>query len=443
MTKCAKVFAASSACFVFLLASCASVAHYDAIDKDVASGKYEDALEKVKAAQGKEYRENDQILYLLDSGLVAHYAGNYTESSKTLGAAERRIEEAFTKSVTTEVSSYLVNDTVLEYPGEDYEDLYLNVFNALNYYQNGSTEDALVEIRRIDNKLKNLSTKYGTATSSAQQAAMDKSSGIPYDPAMYTTNFSNSALGRYLAMLFFRGTGKSDDARIDRDQVKLAFANQPGVYKFPLPPTLDEELAVPKGKARLNVISFNGLSPIKQDSTTRIFFGGDNTKWVKISVPVIARRPSAVVRTEVVLDSGQKFDLAMVEDLGAVAEETFKQKAGFIYFKTIIRSIAKTTSSAMLDAGADNANDSNTAILLSLLSIGTQVYAEASEQADLRMSRYFPSEALVGGLTIDPGMYSFTINYYGKNDTIVHSNRFNNVEVKPNRLNLAEAICIK
>jgi hypothetical protein len=423
-----------------MFVSCVSVAHYEAIDGDVSRGDFAAGRQKVEAAKGKEYRDNDAILYLLDAGMLSHYAGDYGNSSKELGSAERAIEEAYTKSITNQASSYLVNDTTLEYPGEDYEDIYLNVFNALNYYQNGSVEGALVEIRRVDNKLKKLSTKYGTEISNAQKAVMAKSSEVPYDPSTTTVNFSNSALGRYLGMLFYRGEGKSDDARIDRDQVKLAFANQPDVYKFGLPPSLDAELNVPRGKARLNVISFNGLSPIKTDNTIRIGTGGGH--WLKITVPVIVRRPSAISRTEVVLDSGEKFDLAIIEDLGAVAEETFRQKAGLIYLKTVLRSIAKTTTSAVLDEKSDEV-DGNARLALALLSVGTQVYAEASEQADLRMSRYFPSEAVVGGITLDPGIYSFTVNYYGQNGGIVSSRRFTNVEIKANRLNLTEAICIK
>jgi hypothetical protein len=423
-----------------LFASCVSVAHYEAIDQDVARGDFAAGRQKVEEAKGKEYRDNDTILYLLDAGLLSHYSGDYANSSKELGTAERAIEEAFTKSITNQASSYLVNDTTLEYPGEDYEDIYLNVFNALNYYHSGSTEGALVEIRRVDNKLKNLSTKYGTEISNAQKSVMAKSSDVPYDPATTTVNFSNSALGRYLGMLFYRAEGKSDDARIDRDQVKLAFANQPNVYKFGLPPSLDDELSVPKGKARLNVISFNGLSPIKEDNTIRIPTGGGH--WLKITVPVIVRRPSAIARTEVVLDSGERFNLAIVEDLGAVAEETFKQKAGLIYLKTVLRSIAKTTASAVLDERSDDVGG-DAGIALALLSIGTQVYAEASEQADLRMSRYFPSEAVVGGVNLDPGLYSFTVNYYNRDNGIAYSRRFTNVEVKANKLNLTEAVCIK
>ena len=422
------------------LASCASVAHYDAIDSEVSTGNYPGAYAKVQASKDK-YRDIDYVLYKLDAGLLAHYAGNWSDSSKLLGDAERGIEAAFTKSVTREASSYLVNDNTKEYSGDDYEDVYLNVFNALNYYHRGSIEDALVEVRRVDNKLKFIATKYNRAISNAQRASLEKSPGIPYDPGQATVKFTNSALARYLSMLLYRSEGKADDARIDRDKVKLAFADQPSVYTFPLPTSLDDELSVPRGKARLNVMCFYGPAPIKTENDTRILLSPGN--WVKIALPSITQRPTAVARVEVTLDSGQAFILEKIEDLGAAAAETFKQKATFIYFKTIIRSVAKTTSSVLLEKGADKADDSGTGLLLNILSVGAQVYAEASEQADLRISHYFPSKAAVGGITLDPGTYSFTVRYYNASNGLVYEERFQNVTVAAEGLNLTEAICIK
>jgi hypothetical protein len=433
------VFIFCSALLSFV--SCASVSHYGAIDASIASGNYPEAVEQLHAAKDSSYGKNDQVLYYLEDGMLSYYAKNYEESSKSLGIAERGIEEAFTKSVTLSVSSYLVNDNTLEYAGEDYEDIYLNAFNSLNYYHSGSVEDALVEIRRIDNKLKYLSTKYGTAISNAQSAVLEKSADIPYDSESARIEFTNSALARYIGMLFYRAEGMYDDARIDRDQVKLAFANQPSVYGFPLPSTLNDELVVPKGKARLNVISFSGMSPIKTEDVVRIPLG--DTNWIKISLPVMMSRPSAVARIEVALDSGERFDLEQIEDIGAISAETFRQRASLIYLKTVLRSIAKTSSSIAMKETSNKADSSDAALLLGLLSIGTQIYAEASEQADLRISRYFPSKAHVGGINLDPGVCSYTVRYYGASGQVIHEQRFDNVELRAGALNLSEAICIK
>jgi hypothetical protein len=425
----------------FFLVSCASVNHLAKVDEAFARGDFEESLDQLEKKKAGAYREKDRILYYLDAGIISHYAGRYEDSSALLQDGERAIESAFTRSVTEEIGSYIVNDTVKEYPGEDYEDVYINVFNALNYYHRGLSEDAMVEIRRMNNKIQYLSTKYGTAVTNLQKAVLEKSSEIPYDPSTARSDFSSSALGRYLGMLFYRDRGLADDARIDQDGVRLAFANQPSVYSFAPPSSLDDELDIPPGKARVNFVSFSGLAPVKTEEVIRIPV--TVTSWIKIALPVLHSRPSLVARTEVVFDTGERIDLELIEDIDAVAQETFKQRKGLIYFKTILRSILKTAPATALDIGAQEADNPGLSALFGILSLGTQLAAEASEKADLRLGRYFPARAHVGGITLDPGVYSFDVCYYDGGNRLIQQTRIENMRVYAGKLNLTEVICLK
>ena len=193
----------------------------------------------------------------------------------------------------------------------------------------------MVEIRRMNNKLAFLASKYGVIVDNMQQAALREGTEIPPDPAAWQTTFTNSALARYLGMLFYRGNGKPDDARIDRDQIRLAFANNPSVYSFPPPRSLDDELPVPDGKARFNVIAFSGSAPVKEEEIVRILI--PNSRYIKIALPVMVSRPSAVNRIEVRFDSGESFDLELLEDIGAIATETFRERAHLAYLKAVLR----------------------------------------------------------------------------------------------------------
>jgi hypothetical protein len=416
-----------------VLCSCASTSHYKAVDKELLKGDYRNAYASLESSK-KAYRDKDKVLYYLDLGMLAHYAGDYSESSRLLQDGERAIEDAYSTSITQTAGTFLVNDMTLEYSGEDYEDVYLNAFNALNYYHQGSLEDALVEIRRLNNKLQFLAGKYGLMITNLQKTALEGSQAIPFDPSTVQVNFTNSALARYLGMLFYRGAGLWDDARIDRDQVKIAFANQPEVYPFALPSTLDDELNYPRDMVRFNAVAFTGLSPVKSASDMRIPIS--NSAWVKISLPEINARPSLVSSAEVVFDSGERLALEPIEDISAVARETFKQKAGMIYLRSSIRAITKGVTAAVLS----DSDNSGASILLGLL---TQVYAEVSEQADLRISRYFPGRALVGGITLTPGTYSYTVNFYDHSGSIIQSSRFLDVEIRNQGLNLTEVLCLK
>ncbi|MDR2029811.1 MAG: hypothetical protein LBP93_09790 [Treponema sp.] len=423
---------------VFL--SCASTNPYAKIDEAAVRGDYQEGLADIEKDKKKLYRDKDMVLYYLDTGMLNHYALQYRNSTELLQEGERAIEAAFTKSISMEIGSYLVNDTTREYDGEDYEDIYINAFNALNYYHEDNPEDAMVEIRRMNNKLQFLSSKYGVLATNLQRKALEDATEIPPDPTAKALSFSNSALARYLGMLFYRGTGKFDDARIDRDQIKLAFANAPAIYDYPLPSSIDDELEIPPGKARLNVIGFSGSSPVKEEEALRILI--PRARYIKIALPVMVYRPSAVRRVAIVFDTGEELDLELLENIEAIARETFKEKAHLSYLKSVIRATTKGVTSSVLDAASDDVGG-NAGLALGLISLGTQIFAEVSEQADLRISRYFPAKAYVGGITLDPGVYSFSINYYAGNGKLIASFRKENIEIREDRLNLAEAVCLR
>ncbi|MDR2258134.1 MAG: hypothetical protein LBE14_03175 [Treponema sp.] len=421
---------------VFL--SCAT-GSFAKVDGTVERGDYSGGITLLEKEKSSYYKSRDEILYCLDQGMLNHYAGRYEDSSRLLEAGERAIEAAFTKSITMEIGTYLLNDTTREYAGEDYEDIYINAFNALNYYHRGSLEDALVEVRRMSNKTQYLSVKYGVILSNLQKKALEESAPVPSNSDA-ASQFTDSALARYLGMLFYRSSGRYDDARIDRDQLRVAFANAPAVYTYPVPSSIEEELDIPKGMARLNVLGFSGMSPVKTEEVLRIPI--PNARWIKIALPDMEYRNSAVGNIMVVFDDGQRFELELLEDIEAVARETFKEKQHIIYLKSVIRAVLKGATSSALGIAA-NETEGGTALALGILSLATQVFAEASDQADLRISRYFPAKAWAGGINLAPGKYSFQVFYYGRSGKEIASFRYEDMYVRENTLNLAEAICLR
>jgi hypothetical protein len=421
-----------------LCVSCAT-APFHRVDGALYEGRYEDSLRALEKNRRSLYGSGDRVLYYLDKGMLAHYAGLYKESAGLLEAGERAMEAAFTKSIIQEAGSYLINDTTRDYAGEDYEDIYTNSFNALNYYHQGDLEEALVEIRRMNNKVRNLADKYGVVASDLQQKALEESLPIPRNEEAPAA-FNDSALARYLGMLFYRGIGRFDDARIDRDYLHLAFANSPKLYPHRPPSSLEDELNVPPGMARLNLVAFAGLSPIKKAIDIRLPIS--NARYVKVSLPEMEYRPSPVARIELAFDGGQRFNLELLEDIEAVARETYKTREQIIYLKTIIRASLKSVGSVVLDTMAEE-TEGNAALMFGLLSLGAQVFAEASEQADLRISRYFPAQVYVRGITLSPGDYSFNVRYYNAGGRELAFFRYEDVPVREHRLNLAEVICLK
>ena len=420
----------------FLFVSCASNRSFARLEQEVTNHRFLEAIEYLDRNRSRLYGPRDTILYYLDRGMLSHFARLHEESIRLLQNAERAIEAAFTVSVTQEIATLFINDNMRDYPGEDYEDIYINFFNALNFFHLGMMESAMVEIRKMIVKLTHLATKYNLIISELQQMALqDNFTDLPFNPAA-PVNFSDSALARYLAMLFYRSQGLEDDARIASEWLRLAFANAPAVYTFPVPSTIPAELNIPHGMARLNIIAFSGLSPVKTSNTIRIPLPGG--RWARIDVPQMVSRHSEVARIYLVFPDGRRFNLELLEDIDAVARETFRARQNLIYLRTVIRSMTKAMGSVTLGVAAASA-EGDRGLILGLLSISAQIFAEASERADLRISRFFPGRAHVTGVNLEPGIYSFDIVYYNRAGRRVAVEHFSNVLVRENALNLIES----
>ncbi|MDR0448014.1 MAG: hypothetical protein LBH07_05040 [Treponema sp.] len=421
----------------FLVIGCVTTDPFVPVDHYVDREDFSMGAKTLEEKNKSIYRDKDRVLYFLDRGMLTHYEGDYKESSSLLQQGERAIEENFTVSISQEIGTFILNDTTKEYAGEDYEDIYLNVFNALNYYHRGEMEGAMVEIRRISNKLRDLAVKHGQLMTNAQKMALENGTEIPPNPEA-AVNFNNSALARYLGMLFYRGAGNTDSARIDQNQILVAIADTPSIYKNPAPSSIQEELAIPRGMARLNVLSFTGRSPVKKEETMRIFLGN---AWIKIALPVMVPRPSQVASVTIDFDTGESITLELLEDISAVVTATFAKKKNLIYTKSIIRATTKGIAASVLNTAAKRSKENKG--VLSLLGLGTQILAEAGEKADLRVARYFPGKAYVGGINLAPGTYSFTITYYNNNKQVISRRRHENINIRANTLNLMEDVCLR
>jgi hypothetical protein len=358
----------------------------------------------------------------------------FQESFRNLERAEQLIEEAFTRSITQDLTSFILSDNTRDYSGKDYEDLYINIFNALNRYHLGDLEGALVEVRRLNEKLVVLADRYERVVERLKS----------YDENLDSINleasrFSNSALARYMGILFHRAIGNADGVRIEHEELQRAFSLAPEVYAHPIPSSVIEELSVPADTVRLNVIAFTGLTPTKEEQNTFIPlpFPPPN-HLTRIALPVMVNRPQVIRRVEVVLGSGERFNLELLEDMGAVAKETFKSTYALTVLRSTVRAIARTTASV---AGARAVEQRGGRAAGLAAGIAGRLIAEAVEQADIRLSRYFPNNALVGGINLEPGTYMITVNFYGARGLIESHRR--EVSVHRGALNLEQFVHLR
>ena len=152
----ALVWGPGLACFIllsFLLSACTSTVEYSKeLDSMIAGGQFDSAYNEILKNKD-EYSDLDQSLYYLDLGILAHYGGRFEESNRNLAQAEIIFEDLYTRSISKESAAMVINEKTLPYDGEDFEKVLVNLFMALNYAALGMKDDALVEARKVDQKL--------------------------------------------------------------------------------------------------------------------------------------------------------------------------------------------------------------------------------------------------------------------------------------------------
>ncbi len=107
-----------------------------------------EALKQLAETEGK-----DQLVYLLDYATALQAAKNYKESTKQFLIADKMAELKDYHSVSKQVSSLVLNEEMVQYKGDDYEKLLINAMLAINFLSVDDLDGALVETRRLIEKL--------------------------------------------------------------------------------------------------------------------------------------------------------------------------------------------------------------------------------------------------------------------------------------------------
>ena len=450
-----------TAAAVIILASCSTTMtkqdQYQDAAEHYASRNYSTAAAIIEGYRDTSYKKKDRVLFYLDTGMLYHYAGEYVKSNEALTLAEQGIEELFTKSISKALTSGVINDNALDYSGEDYEDIYINIFKALNFISLGQKDSALVEIRRVNIKLNILEDKY-------RELIEDyNSSDNPEGKIIARKNrFHNDALARYLGLLLYRADKSFDDARIEGDEINKAFQFQSHLYTFPQPeiPALRKE----KDKAHLSVVSFTGNSPRKLAETFYLHTT-DNVVWIaatsqdtdyvkhvvgfdnilmpgveggfhfKFQYPKMHLMGTSVDRIELEIDGTVVRELEQIEEMEKISQEIYLLKQPIVIGKTVIRTVVKNI---LKEKAKKEMGTKNSGFLGALMGVAADVAVDATENADLRICPYFPSRASVTDLTVEPGEHTVSVIYYSKGVPIFRDDK-GTVNITVDGLNIVES----
>lgn len=457
--------------FVFLLIGCASTKVDLEAEKFFSEGNYSACASVIQKSISK---KNPPIDKALDVAILNHYSKNYLQSSKDFNQTDRQIEDAYTKSISKTAGAASLNENISDYTGNVYEYLLLNAFNSLNYYNMGEFDEALVEIRKIENKQKEYISKYGelalqdldvdteALADSAKTINVNMREvyrSVPRKPTEEDI-YKDSAFAHYLAALMYI----QDKSGTPELHVREYEAINRGVKCA----SLRDDLKIPSGMGRLDFVSLAGKIICRKEGTVYFpSFAANGTPVFLTSVTIpgvtipafrlkyvypyveadkngnIIKPEDSISSIKVTLSDGSSVRLGLIELFDEAVQKDVALRARRDFTRSIFRSTTKKATAVAAAATAIRATPEKFRAITEIAVTKSLDAVDLAESADIRQCRYFPSFAAGGGFTLKPGSYSATVEYFDTNGNLVGTEAFENLEVAAGRPTIVESVCIK
>jgi hypothetical protein len=432
---------------LLILQSCATYYHSNiTFNQEFERGDIDKALATLKqhASEAKGHRE---FLYDANIGLVLSMKGQYEESN---GFFENAFlfGEDYRTNYLYEVASYLTNPMITPYRGEDHEHLMLLYYKALNYLKLNNTDEALVECRRLNIRLQQLSDRYSTDTRYRHDAFINTMMGIMYDA---DNDYNNAFIAYKNAYEIYQNDfhklfDMQTPPQLKEDLLRTAFlaglTDELDEFKveFNRP---DYQYIRPDG-GELIFFWHNGLCPIKAEwgvnfvvsrygdmlsfSNTQLGFNfnfniaayGESERNAlgslsvfRVAFPKYIERP--VYFDQATIDvNNTTIPLQLAEDVNKIAFKCLQERMGHEFSKALIRVALKTATEAALKK-----DDQLLGSVVGLINAGT-------ERADTRNWQTLPHSIYYCRVPLPEGQSTIKltlINPHG--ESAVHSFSYN------------------
>lgn len=408
---------------VFLLGAC--VTYYQRnldFNRAFEAGRLDQARKELESDKKAEKRKA-RFLHYTNLGAVNSMLGNYEQSNNWFEKAYI-FGEDHRKNALNYAASFLTNPKITTYPGEDHEHLYVNYYKALNYLKLGNLEAALVEARRMNIRLNQLSDKYKSDNKFQKDAFIYLLTGLIYDASGETNNAFISYRNAYNTYKdeYAQRFGIAPPAQLKKDLLRtakaLGFQTELEQYEKEFgfkAPEID-----PKKNARALFLWHNGLGPVKdewainfvivkgaggafvfQNEELGLAFdfpvgNGDDRaslsglRTLRIVFPKYVSRET-VFNNAVLQWNGGYQKMEIVEDVDQVARQFLKQRM----LKELGESLLRVALKKAAEAAIREQNEG--------LAVAASIVNMATEQADTRNWQTLPHEIYYSWVEAAPG----------------------------------------
>lgn len=410
---------------ILLLGGCTLPTFYQRFynfNKTVSDGNLQAAEEMLNENSEKLEKGRLKFLYFVNAGLVRSMKGEFKESNEFFEKADLFVED-YKKKAGEEVSALLLNPNLTTYPGEDHEILMINYYKAINYLQMNDYENALVEARRMDLRLQELSEKYNSERRYKKDAFSHLLMGIVYDASKeYNNAFIayRNAYDIYIKEYKDLFNFKVPD-QLKHDLVRTADLS--GIYderdRFKAEFKI-EYTRPPQDQAELLILWNNGLGPIKDEWGINFaivygsngwvtfvnkdygmsfpFYIGDSDlngiTWIKVVFPKYVERPELFKAAKIEYQ-GSSYTFDKVQDINAISFKVLEERMLGEFTKSLLRVALKQAAAA--SAGKDNEG----------LGAALSIIGSMSESADTRNWQTIPHSIYYTRIPSPPGDHNY------------------------------------
>ncbi|MFH0790391.1 MAG: hypothetical protein V2A64_02050 [Candidatus Omnitrophota bacterium] len=401
-----------------LLSSCAAPSRYESrLNGFIGQDKYAQA-DLVLGDNPNLYGKNNTLLYFLDKGLVCHLAKDYKKSIAAFEKAKLKFDELYTKSLSGILSTWIINDRVAVYCGEDFERVMINVFQSLNYMMLGNLEDALVEARNVDSKLGLINSRYRRNEKNVykEDAFVRLLMGIFYEANKTTEDYNNAFISYAKAVEIYEND-YAENYRLNPPEILKE--NILAAAKFIGPVEFDKyrakygsvkffSLEEKAGKAEVFLIQYNGFSPVKEECVFPIPLPDGYIVQLAFPryklVPYAARAAMFTAKNKRNESFSAKTQLG--EDISAIAVKNLDNRKVRVIAKAIASSAGKYLLERQQERSINKKYGQDAGTAFKILS---SLFNVVSSRADLRSWQTLPSEIRVARLLLEPGEYNITV----------------------------------
>lgn len=403
--------------------------NYKAAEKDILSTKF------LK-------RSRNEILRNLELGKVFHLQQQYDSSNYYLNKADLLMEE---KTVVADVSTaVLVNSAMTKYHGEDFERVLVNYYKALNYLYLNMNEDALVEAKRINIRLNELSDKQLMQGRKYRSDAFAHTlQGLVYERM---NDFNNAFISyRNAYELYIKDNGNQYLGSALPQQLKIDLINsahKSGFYTerddYCKTFGLNFDAVKDTSKQQLVFIWENGLAPVKDQEDIMLFLvrgeGGvlsfaDKSGAISIPFPLPDKKDEAslgdlnVIRVAypkyvdvplyftglTITNNGRSYTPDMAENVAFIARQNLQER----FLKEMTLMVSRIALKKIAEAQLKKENEAAGALL--------GIAGALAEKADTRNWQSLPSFMAYTRIPLSKGENTLNLQLQGPNGQI--SNR--------------------